>query len=163
MKNLNIKYRPIGLIHSPYVDTAPYQSVDDSKNQFYIDVFPEYEEGLAGVEKFKYLIILYHLDQIEETNKLTVEVSWADGFKTGLFSTRSPNRLNPIGYSVVKFIKREGHRLYITGIDAFDGTPVLDIKPYLLDLDSKSDADNGWLDDLEDKEHLFLHLKGIPH
>lgn len=87
----------------------------------------EYVEGLKGVEEFSHLIIIYHL-HLANLNKGLKRVR--GGVEVGVFATRSQHRPNPIGISVVELIKREGNTLYVKGINAFDGTPVLDIKPY---------------------------------
>ncbi|MCY0882404.1 MAG: tRNA (N6-threonylcarbamoyladenosine(37)-N6)-methyltransferase TrmO [Acidianus infernus] len=87
----------------------------------------EYVEGLKGVEEFSHLIIIYHL-HLANLNKGLKRVRV--GVEVGVFATRSQHRPNPIGISVVELIKREGNTLYVKGINAFDGTPVLDIKPY---------------------------------
>jgi tRNA (adenine37-N6)-methyltransferase len=72
-------------------------------------------------------------------------------------------RPNPIGLSVTRLLRIKGRRVYTSGLDVFDGTPLLDIKPYIDGLDSKPDANGGWLDSLPDAEHLMLHIKGLPH
>jgi len=64
---------------------------------------------------------------------------------------------------VVRLQRRQGNNLFVSGLDVFDGTPLLDLKPYLQELDSKADADYGWLNGSEDRDHLLLHIKGIPH
>jgi tRNA-Thr(GGU) m(6)t(6)A37 methyltransferase TsaA len=87
----------------------------------------EYVEGLKGVEEFSHLIIIYHL-HVASSNKGLKRVR--GGVEVGVFATRSQHRPNPIGISVVELVKREGNALYVKGINAFDGTPVLDIKPY---------------------------------
>ena len=88
---------------------------------------------------------------------------WSDGKEIGLFASRSPVRPNPIGVSIVKLLKINKNEIFTSGLDVFDGTPLLDIKPYVKDLDSKEDANYGWIEDMKDKEHLILHIKGIPH
>ena len=80
-----------------------------------------------------------------------------------MFASRSPNRPNPIGLSVVKILRIEKNIIAISGIDAFDNTPLLDIKPYIKNLDSKEDANFGWVNNTELDEHLKMHLAGIPH
>ena len=80
-----------------------------------------------------------------------------------MFASRSPDRPNNIGISIVRVKGIVNNEIFIFGLDAFDGTPMIDIKPYINDLDVKHDANYGWVDDLEDKEHLILHIKGIPH
>ncbi len=162
MKPQPIQLQQIGSIKTPYIDKAPYQPYEDKLSRFEVEVFPEFEEGLNGIESFHYLMLFFYLDRADLSGKLMVDVSWAN-IETGVFSTRSPDRPNPIGFSIVRLLQRERNILHISGIDAFDNTPLLDIKPYILDLDSKKDANNGWVDELEDKEHMSLHLRGIPH
>jgi tRNA-Thr(GGU) m(6)t(6)A37 methyltransferase TsaA len=162
MEHQSILFHPIGTIKTPYIDKAPYQPYEDKLSRFEVEIFPEFEEGLQGIESFSYLMLFFYLDRTEMSGDLIVDVSWAN-IETGVFSTRSPDRPNPIGFSIVKLLEREGNILRISGVDAFDNTPLLDIKPYILELDSKKDANNGWVDDLDDKEHMSLHLRGIPH
>lgn len=162
MEYLSVLFRPIGTIKTPYIDKAPYQPYEDKLSRFEVEIFPEFGEGLKGIDSFRYLMLFFYLDRAALSGKLIVDVNWAN-IKTGVFSTRSPDRPNSIGFSIVKLLKRDGNTLLISGIDAFDNTPLLDIKPYILELDSKEDANNGWVDQLEDKEHMTLHLKGIPH
>ncbi len=162
MKHQQILFQPIGTIRTPYIDKAPYQPYEDKLSRFEVEVYPEFEAGLNGLDSFRYLMLFFYMDRVKPSDKLMIDVSWA-GIRTGVFSTRSPERPNPIGFSIVKLLGREGNVLRISGIDAFDDTPLIDIKPYLLELDSKKDANNGWVDQLEDKEHMTLHLKGIPH
>ncbi len=155
--------KPIGIIHTPYKKYAPYQPVESEKEDFYVDVDPVYYEGLAELSRFRYIYLLFFMDQVKKPLSMQVEPPWADGKIVGLFASRSPVRPNPVGLSIVQLLKVEGNRLYTTGLDALDGTPLLDIKPYIKELDSKPDANYGWLDDMDDKEHLLLHIRGIPH
>lgn len=92
-----------------------------------IHINKEYEEGLKGIEDFSHVIVIYHLHLVNFDGKLVRD--WK-GAKVGVFATRSQFRPNPIGLSVCELLKREGNVLYVKGINAFDGTPVLDIKPY---------------------------------
>ena len=95
---------------------------------------------------------------------MSVTPSWTPRkTKAGVFATRSPVRPNHIGLSVVRLLRREENTLYTSGMDVLDGTPLLDIKPYLADLDSKPDANYGWIEDIPNNDHLLLHIKGIPH
>jgi tRNA-Thr(GGU) m(6)t(6)A37 methyltransferase TsaA len=158
-----LSFKPIGIIHTPYKKYAPYQPVESDEKDFYVDVHEEYTEGLAKLEKFRYIYLLYYMDQVKKPLSMTVEPPWADGMQVGLFASRSPVRPNPVGLSIVRLLKIEGNRLHTTGLDVLDGTPLLDIKPYIRELDSKEDANYGWLDDLNDREHLILHIRGIPH
>jgi len=95
---------------------------------------------------------------------MLVSPPWIPGTKIGLFASRTGVRPNPIGISIVRIKKIEDAAIFTSGLDVFDKTPLLDIKPYIKDLDSKEDANYGWMDDLDsNKEHLLLHIKGIPH
>lgn len=91
-----------------------------------IHVYKEYEDGLKGIEEFSHLIIIYYL-HLAKFNGL---IKNKRGIEVGVFATRSPNRPNPIGISVVELIRRSGNVLVVKRINAFNGTPVLDIKPY---------------------------------
>ena len=92
-----------------------------------------------------------------------VSPPWAKGKKVGVFASRSPVRPNPIGLSIVRIKKIVGNKIYTSGLDVFDGTPLLDIKPYIKDLDNKDNANYGWVKETGDMSHLSLHIKGIPH
>ncbi len=136
----------IGIIHSPYhtPSEAPRQGNDEL---FSIELYPEYEQGLQDIEGFSHIYLLYWLHQSKGYN-LIVQPPWNTG-KHGLFSTRSPHRPNPIGLSVVELVKRRKNILEIKGLDATDGTPVLDIKPYIKRIDCHSRSVNGWLENLD--------------
>lgn len=125
---------PVGLIRSPYknVKDAPRQG-KFSSDVCVLEIFEEYEEGLKMVESYRHLIVLYWL-HLADRNKLTA-IPPHENVEKGVFATRSPNRPNPIGISVVRLLKRNGRFLEVTGLDAIDGTPILDIKPYFKDLD----------------------------
>jgi len=94
---------------------------------------------------------------------MTVIPPWANRIQVGLFASRTPLRPNPIGLSIVQLREIRSNRIYTSNLDVFDGTPLLDIKPYIRDLDSKTEANCGWIDDLPDRDHLTLHIRGIPH
>jgi tRNA-Thr(GGU) m(6)t(6)A37 methyltransferase TsaA len=156
-------FEPIGVIRTPYVDSAPYQPVESDEQEFRIILDERYREGLAELEKFRCIYVLYHIDRLDREVRMKVSPPWAAGRQVGLFASRSPVRPNPIGLSVVRIKKIEGSTIYTSGLDVFDETPLLDIKPYIRDLDVKLDANYGWLDDAEDMDHLALHIKGVPH
>ncbi|MHA1734613.1 MAG: tRNA (N6-threonylcarbamoyladenosine(37)-N6)-methyltransferase TrmO [Promethearchaeota archaeon] len=160
---MEINFKQIGTIHTPYVDRAPYQPVNADEGEFYVEVFPEYREGLAYLGAFRYAYILYYVHELDRPVSMRVSPPWAHGIEVGLFASRSPLRPNPIGLSVVRVKGIHGTRVTTSGLDAFDGTPLLDLKPYIKDLDSKEDADYGWLSPDGDEEHLALHIRGIPH
>jgi tRNA (adenine37-N6)-methyltransferase len=158
-----ITFQPIGTIKTPYLDSAPYQPVDTDDQEFYLQLQPEYAAGLKDLDSFTYIYVLYFIDQLKKGPKMEVSPPWAAGQKVGLFASRSPVRPNPIGLSVVRVKKISDNRVYTSGLDVFDNTPLLDIKPYINDLDSKCDANNGWVQDFEGDEHMALHIQGIPH
>jgi tRNA-Thr(GGU) m(6)t(6)A37 methyltransferase TsaA len=161
---VDIYLHSIGRIHTPYVDSAPYQPADDDRDEFWITLDPQYREGLAGLEKFTYIYVLFSAHLLHGTAPLTVTPPWAGGrHQVGVFASRSPQRPNPIGLSVVRLKRIVEGTVYTSALDAFDGTPVLDLKPYIAELDAKHDANLGWLDSSEDAEHLALHMRGVPH
>jgi len=156
-------FNPIGFIKTPYLESAPYQPVDTDDQEFYLQLNSEYVAGLKDLDSFTYIYVLYFIDRLKTTAKMEVAPPWAAGQKVGLFASRSPVRPNPIGLSVVRIKEIRGNRVYTSGLDVFDDTPLLDIKPYINDLDSKCDANNGWVQNMDEDEHMALHLQGIPH
>jgi len=124
----------IGKIHTTYLsrDDAPRQG-RFSDALVTLEILPEYCEGLQDVEQEPYLIVLYWLDR-SDRNKLKA-IPPHTGIEHGVFATRSPDRPNPIGICIVEFVRREGNLLFVRGLDAIEGTPLLDIKPYSADLD----------------------------
>jgi tRNA-Thr(GGU) m(6)t(6)A37 methyltransferase TsaA len=160
----NIKFKQIGVIRTPYIDNAPYQPVDEDEGEFRIIVDKEYTDGLIDLARFRYIYVIYHIHRLTRKPSMIVSPRWTPGTKVGLFASRSPARPNQIGISIVQIRKIVDNEILTSGLDVFDNTPLLDIKPYIKDLDSKDDANYGWLDDLDsNKEHLLLHIKGIPH
>ena len=157
------RFKPIGVIRTPYVDSAPYQPLANDEGDFRLCVDRRYAEGLRDLDRFRYIYVLYFTHRVKREPSMSASPPWTPGKKVGLFSSRSPVRPNPLGLSVVEVKRVTGNEVFTSGLDAFDGTPLLDIKPYLKDLDSKDDANYGWLEDLDDRDHLMLHIKGIPH
>jgi len=126
---------PIGIIHSPFLtrEGAPRQG-RFSDALVTLEILPEFIEGLQDVEQQPHLIVLYWLDQ---SNQAALKATPPHtGIEHGVFATRSPDRPNPIGIGVVDFVRREGNRLFVRGLDALDGTPLVDIKPYSAAIDS---------------------------
>jgi len=145
-KERNLDLKPIGTIHSPYKsrEEAPYQGYG-REEICAVELFPEFEEGLKDIEGFSHLILIYWFHK-SKGYSLNVKTPW-DTTPHGLFTTRSPNRPCPLGLCVVELLAREGKILKVKGLDALDGTPLLDIKPYISSLDAKTDAKAGWLED----------------
>jgi tRNA-Thr(GGU) m(6)t(6)A37 methyltransferase TsaA len=140
-----IIFRPIGTVHSPFkappgTPIQPSAAIDIRGT---VDIFPEYQAGLQDLEGFSHLILIYyfHLSQ-----KFSLKVKpFLDDRQRGLFATRAPARPNPIGLSVVRLERIDGSRLYIREVDIVDGTPLLDLKPYVPRFDSRTEATSGWL------------------
>jgi tRNA-Thr(GGU) m(6)t(6)A37 methyltransferase TsaA len=138
--------QPIGVIRTPFVegDEIPIQPAF-SQATGQVEVHPEYAEGLQDIEGFSHIILLYALHR---SSGYALRVKpFLDHRLRGVFATRHPRRPNPIGLSVVRLLARRGSTLEVEGIDVLDGTPLLDIKPYVPDFDLKTDARAGWYDD----------------
>jgi tRNA-Thr(GGU) m(6)t(6)A37 methyltransferase TsaA len=141
----DIIFRPIGTVHSPFTEPAgtPIQSGASGDTPGIVEILPEYREGLQDIEGFSHLILLtyFHLAQ-----GFALKVTpFLDDRERGLFATRAPARPNPIGLSIVRLERVEGTRLHIRDVDIVDGTPVLDIKPYVPMFDIRLDATSGWV------------------
>jgi tRNA-Thr(GGU) m(6)t(6)A37 methyltransferase TsaA len=136
---------PIGVIHSPFTEPKgmPIQPTF-SRALGRVEVLPEYAEGLQDLEAFSHVILIYALHR-SEGYSLRVK-PFLDDVARGLFATRYPCRPNPIGLSTVRLLSRRHNVLEVEGIDVLDGTPLLDIKPYVPEFDSKVDAHAGWYD-----------------
>ena len=143
-KRRNLELEPIGVIHSPYKDRgeAPYQG-HKSEAISQIEVFKEFEEGLQDIEGFSHIIVIYWFHKSQGYH-LLVKTPW-DDIPHGLFTTRSPHRPCPLALTVVELLAREKNILKVKGLDAIDGTPLLDIKPYIPEVDERSVAKSGWL------------------
>jgi tRNA-Thr(GGU) m(6)t(6)A37 methyltransferase TsaA len=139
-------FQPIGIIHSPFsrVEQTPVQPYR-SRVAGRVELLPEYEPGLRDVEGFSHIILLYFFHQAEPGYELEV-TPLLDVVRRGLFATRYPRRPNPIGLSVVRLERREGRVLHVDGIDVLDGTPLLDVKPYVPPFDAYPEATLGWLE-----------------
>ena len=149
-----IIYTPIGIIHSPFKQPkgTPIQPKAAKGIKGEVEVFSEYAEGLKNIEEFSHIILIYHFHLIKKVNLLVKP--YMDEELHGLFSTRAPGRPNPIGISVVKLKEVKQNILYVENIDILDGTPLLDIKPYVPDFDIMKTENIGWL-----KENV----KKLPH
>lgn len=161
---MNITFQSIGTIHTPYLAiNTPHQPITDAPGDFWITLNPEYACALETLNTFNYIYVIYHLDQVTPPVELLTTPSWAPETEIGLFASRSPKRPNPIGLSIVKVKEVRENEIAISGIDVYNGTPLLDIKPYFHFLDSKDDANDGWVDSLPDKAHTIAHALGLSH
>ncbi len=138
--------RPIGTIHSPFHEPpgTPIQPVYANATEGRVEVFPSYAEGLADLEGFDRIWLLYWCHRSTVT-KLRV-TPYRDTQEHGVFATRAPARPNSIGLSCVRLLRIERHVLHVSELDILDGTPLLDIKPYVPEFDSFPAARSGWLD-----------------
>jgi tRNA-Thr(GGU) m(6)t(6)A37 methyltransferase TsaA len=141
----SITFSPIGKIHTPHQDLAgmPIQPTGAKGVQGKIEILPEFVPGLQDLEGFSYLILLYHF-HLSNGYNLTPK-PFLDTRPRGVFATRAPRRPNPIGLSIVRLDRIQGENLYISDADMMDGTPLLDIKPYVPDFDHRSPEKIGWL------------------
>jgi tRNA (adenine37-N6)-methyltransferase len=142
----DICYHPIGVIHSSFlrVEDIPSPPHPGSSVPAQVEIFPEYAPGLQDVEGFSHLILLYHLDRARDPRLIVVPPR--DTVAHGVFATRAPARPNPIGLAVVRLVRRDGSTLFVESLDALDGTPVLDIKPYLPEFEEPPVLRLGWLE-----------------
>jgi formylmethanofuran dehydrogenase subunit E len=146
MKKILDDLKVIGIVHSPYKTTndAPRQGEDTVSE---IEIFKEYEDGLKDIEGFTNLHVLYWLHKSEGYNLIT-KTPW-DTELHGVFTTRSPHRPNPIAHAVVDLVERKQNILRVKRLDAIEGTPVIDIKPYIKRMDLKNNAISGWAEKLD--------------
>ena len=160
---MEFKFKKIGTIRTLYKDTAPYHPLNEDKGIFKIVVYSKYKKALLRLSNFKYIYVIYYIHRLKKRRRMVINPSWTDRKEVGLFASRSPLRPNPIALSIVRIKKIINNEIFTSGLDVFDGIPLLDIKPYVKDLDSKCDANYGWVQGIKDYEHLLLHIKGIPH
>ncbi len=143
---MEIRLSPIGIIHTPYEEDAPYTNYENKEGEFFIELNKEYTEGLFLLNKLNYCYILFHIHKQKKIPRMHIFPPRGNGQEVGLFATRSPNRINPIGLTVARIKKIEGNRIYTHGLDILNGSPLLDIKPYIRDFDMKEDANLGWIE-----------------
>lgn len=141
----DIVFRPIGVIHSPWAQPqgAPLQPAAALDVPGTVEVWPEYQDGLQDLEGFSHLLLLYHF-HLSGRYRLKVK-PFLDEVRRGIFATRAPARPNPLGLSVVRLKGVEGCTLHILDVDIVDGTPLLDLKPYVPAFDARPEATSGWL------------------
>jgi tRNA (adenine37-N6)-methyltransferase len=140
--------RAIGHVRSPFRETTEVPRGLGAKHdaEGVLDVLPELEEGLTDIEGISHLYVIWVFDRSE--GFALVGTPPCDDRPHGVFATRSPYRPNPIGLTVVELLRRDGSRLHVRGVDMLDGTPILDIKPYLSSVPEAA-VRRGWLDEVE--------------
>ena len=140
--------RPIGYVRSPFTDTAQVPRGAGAQHiaEGVLEINPELEEGLTDIEGISHLYVIWVFDRSE--GFALVGTPPCDDRPHGVFATRSPYRPNPLALTVVELVRREGSRLRVRGVDMLDGTPILDIKPYLSSVPAEK-IRRGWLDEAE--------------
>ena len=146
----DFRLTPIGVVRSAFTDTAaiPKGLGAQHSAEGVLEIRPELEAGLADIEGFSHLYVIWVFDRAEPAELVAYPPS--DNRPHGVFATRSPQRPNPIGLTVVELLGREGTRLRVRGIDMLDGTPIVDIKPYLSNV--SGEFRRGWLGDAERRQ-----------
>jgi tRNA (adenine37-N6)-methyltransferase len=148
VQQLILSMRPIGFVRSPYTTTSGVPKGLGAKHEVEgtLEIDPEFEPGLQDVEGFSHLYVIWAFDRSEGYE--LVGAPPTDNRPHGVFATRAPGRPNPIGLTVVEVLGREGRLVRVRGIDMLDGTPILDIKPYLTSIPSEQ-LRRGWLAEAE--------------
>lgn len=143
---MTIEYTPIGVVHSPFTSTEgmPIQPSRAKGIRGTVEVLPQFAAGLDDLAGFSHIVLLYHFHKSKHyTLKL---VPFLDTEPRGVFATRAPARPNPIGLSVVHLLEVRESTLFVENLDLLDGTPLLDIKPYVREFDEATEARFGWLE-----------------
>ena len=140
--------REIGFVRSPYTDTTSIPKGLGARHDVdgVLEILPEFETGLADIEGFSHLFVIWVFDRVDGYD-LTAHPP-SDDRPHGVFATRSPLRPNPIGLTTVELLRRDGRRLHVRGVDMLDDTPILDIKPYLSSVPDAA-LRRGWLAEAE--------------
>lgn len=142
-----ISMEPVGVVRTPFSATTEIPKGPGAQHsaEGVIEVRPELEPGLQDIEGFSHLYVIWVFDRAGACE--LVGVPPTDTRPHGVFATRSPKRPNPIGLTVLRLLRREGCRLHVAGVDMLDGSPVLDIKPYLSNV-PPDQLRRGWMDDV---------------
>ncbi|HEX3578993.1 MAG TPA: tRNA (N6-threonylcarbamoyladenosine(37)-N6)-methyltransferase TrmO [Thermoanaerobaculia bacterium] len=140
--------RPIGLARTPFKETMQVPKGPGTKHEAngVLEILPEFEDGLTHIEGFSHLFVLWVFDRSEGFELLGAPPG--EDVAHGVFATRSPFRPNPIALTVVELLRREGAALHVHGVDMLDGTPILDIKPYMSSIPAET-LRRGWLEEAE--------------
>ena len=151
-----ICFIPIGIIHSNYKqpEGVPIQGSISKNSKGWVEVFPKYQAGLKDLDGFSHIFLIFHFHLSEGYSLLAKP--FMDDIERGVFSIRAPKRPNQIGLSVVGLEKIIDNKLYISGVDIIDNTPLLDIKPYISKIDSRTNTTDGWIADKLASNHEHL-------
>ena len=148
MKKINVDLKVIGIVHSPYKNRseAPRQGSDKICE---IEIYKDFKDGLKDIEGFTHIHVFCWFHKSTGYN-LIVQTPW-EKEKHGVFITRSPNHPNPIGYTVAEIVESKNNILKLKNLAAIEGTPVIDIKPYIKKIDCKGNANSGWTEKIDFK------------
>jgi len=144
-------FQPIGHVHSPYKTAQEVPKGLGAKHdaEGILEILPQFALGLTDIEGFSHLIVLWVFDRLKAEDRLELlGTPPADNRPHGVFATRSPRRPNPIGFTVVELLRRDGRSLQVRGVDMLEGTPILDLKPYLSSIPIEK-LRRGWLAEAE--------------
>ena len=150
MRSKHITIIPIGVIYTPFdsIEDMPIQPLAAEGIKGYIELFPEYTEGLTHLEGFSHITLVYHLHEINGYDLLVNP--FMDNKEHGIFATKSPKRPNAIGLSTVKLLGIQNNVIHIEMVDMLNGTPLIDIKPFYSKFDNRTNTKSGWLDNRGD-------------
>ena len=162
MKADEFIFHAIGIVHSPHKDqsSTPIQPVFARGIKGTVTLDPRYSSGLMDLEAFSHIYLFYVFHKAQET-KLTVR-PFLEETQHGVFATRAPCRPNKLGFSVVKLISIEDNILHIEDVDILDGTPIVDIKPYVKRFDMRESVRSGWQDEIDDETAALRGRRGFP-
>ncbi|MFP3982883.1 MAG: tRNA (N6-threonylcarbamoyladenosine(37)-N6)-methyltransferase TrmO [Desulfurivibrionaceae bacterium] len=148
---MKITLEPIGIIHSPFkeLEDMPIQPAGATDIKGTAEIREDFRSGLKDLDGFSHIILLYYFHYSRSVNLRVMP--FLDSEPRGLFATRAPSRPNPIGLSIVRLDRIEGGLIYIRNVDILDGTPLLDIKPYVPEFDTQMEVRTGWLEKSGDK------------
>ena len=151
MNPTSVTFRPVGVIRSEHTsaDATPIQPVYAADCIGRAEILPEFADGLADIEGFSHLYLLYWLHRADPP-QLRVKPYLQD-VAHGIFATRAPCRPNPLGLSLMRLVRREGNILHLSGVDVLDGTPLLDIKPFAPRYDIVENPRGGWTDEVDEE------------
>ena len=158
--DMSIVYKPIGVIRSEHLDAGktPIQPVFAKECRGTVEVFPEFADGLRDLEKFSHVHLLYHFHRAGPAR--LIAKPFLQDVERGIFAIRAPWRPNAIGMSIVELLRLEKNVLQVKGVDILDGTPLLDIKPYVAGFDCIANTRNGWIEELDEETSRMRGRRG---